>query len=811
MSFIRCIMGSKILSRRQKEQLVREYNEYVKRYSAHMSDVDAAARAAQKIIEHKKYTLEKKKENLKADVLMWQSIKDDLKKTASQIDVLREQSAIGSALYGKNTTAYAVRQKLEKVYTRHMSIESEQTKKLATFIEKLQSKYAGITQDSDSMVRVVSSMLGKEVDDPFAKEAGQAFKAAFDTLNQMYERAGGLIGKIEQYFPQRHNAVVVKKAGFDKWKSDIIARIDLNRMTDEDTGLPFTVEKMEQLLPRIYSAIVTNGLDAVADRAEAGKTTSGRIGGVALRHSHDRFFVFKDADSFLEYNEQYGFGNAGLFDAAMGHISVMSRDIAVMKELGPKPENQFARMNMLAASNGSAFPGTGETLQGMYDVVSGRNGYSGVNSPFYNAIVSVQHLVRSALLGAVPISSIPDSYMAVAAAKMNGIPAMNVVKRYLSYFNPADDKDRRMARRLSFAASAASGMSIQGARFTEETGGVGWAAWLSNFTNRASGAGFMTDNIKSVLPVETQGFLAELKHEGVSFSDLPVNMREAFDRWDITEADYENIMKAKFTEVDGSDFITPEAVARINLESGEKLGLWLTDMAQTASNEPRLLTRAISTGAAFGSGRQGTKGRAAWTSLTMLKSYAITVIINHTLPTLRRLGNNTKTDRYSRLGAFMLFTTLLGGVSAMSKDVAYGKTVPEMNGKFLARAMMTGGGFGIFSDFLFSDQSRFGNSITETLFGPMVGMTADAFKVVKGNFDRTLDPDQESKFMADLYQFGERYVPAIKLWYTRLMLERLFLDHVEKAVDPNYETRIRRQERKMKKETGQEFWWRPST
>ena len=82
-------------------------------------------------------------------------------------------------------------------------------------------------------------------------------------------------------------------------------------------------------------------------------------------------------------------------------------------------------------------------------------------------------------------------------------------------------------------------------------------------------------------------------------------------------------------------------------------------------------------------------------------------------------------------------------------------------------------------------------------------------KVFKGNFDKALDEGTETKFFADAYQMAERNIPMVKLWYTRLFLERFILDHAERAIDPNFDARMRRIENKAKTEKGQEFWWKP--
>src|SRR5690606_24165894 len=156
-------------------------------------------------------------------------------------------------------------------------------------------------------------------------------------------------------------------------------------------------------------------------------------------------------------------------------------------------------------------------------------------------------------------------------------------------------------------------------------------------------------------------------------------------------------------------------------------------------------------------------------------------------------------DRLSRLLPMLIGTTVMGGMAIQAKDVVYGRTPRDMaNGDFWKMAMLQGGGFGIFGDYLLSDTSRFNQNFQTTLMGPVAGFINDGYRVFSGNFDRALQEGEESRFMADFSQFASRYVPGVKLWYTRLLLERSLLDQASRMADPLFDTRMRRIENKMR-------------
>ncbi len=812
MSFLDCINGNKLLTPKQKKELANEYDALTKQYKSTMGDVDAAMSAAQKIVEVKSSQIAKKKLNTMKDVLAWKALNEKLDVDSAKYKKLRTSNIVSKRLYGNNDVATAVREVLENTYTRTQAIERRATNAIFEQIEKYRTKMAGLTQDAEGFKNVVKELHGKDTGNATSKSDAKAIREVFDYLHRMYENVGGVIGKIENYFPQSHNSNLVKRAGFEQWKSFISDKIDLNKMTNPDTGLPFNPRELDAMMPKIYEDIITNGLNDVALRAKEGKQTFGRGGGVAMRHSSSRFFHFKDGDSFLDYNAKFGYGDAGLFDAMMGHISTMSRDIGIMQELGTNPDAQVTRMKMKLSSNVDAPLGE-QTIQGMYDTLAGRNSYNGELPVWYQATSALQNWLRSSLLGSAPVAAMTDSFYSVFASKINGIPATKTMAFYFKQLNPLDASDRRTARRIGLMVGAANGRSLKATRFADDADNRGVTGFMASFTNRASGLGVMTDSARSSLILSTQGYLAELKHTNTSFADLPDGMKEAFQRWDINETDYNNFKQADFfvdPDTEG-DFIRPEEIAKVSVESARKLEMWMMDMSQAASNEPRLLTRAITTGAIFGQAKTGTGLRATASSLMMFKSFGISVILNHFLPTARRLADPSKgADKYGRAAALVFVSTILGAAAIQGRDFVNGKTPRDMNDwKFWQSAALQGGGFGIFGDFLFSDQSRFGNTIIETVAGPVAGTLADLMKVFKGNFDKALDEGTETKFFADAYQMAERNIPMVKLWYTRLFLERFVLDHAERAIDPNFDARMRRIENKAKTEKGQEFWWKP--
>jgi hypothetical protein len=64
-------------------------------------------------------------------------------------------------------------------------------------------------------------------------------------------------------------------------------------------------------------------------------------------------------------------------------------------------------------------------------------------------------------------------------------------------------------------------------------------------------------------------------------------------------------------------------------------------------------------------------------------------------------------------------------------------------------------------------------------------------------------------FWSEASNFLRRGVPGANLWYTRLVTDRLIMDQIQRAIDPEYNHSFRRVEEKARKDYDQRFWWGP--
>jgi hypothetical protein len=814
MSFKNCINAHAMkgfLTEAQTRDLLAEYDKLYRRYQGTMGDDAAAHMAAEHFVNVQQSIIMKKMENEKAHVVAMSRIKQELKNTATNIAAQKDGAFKGMKWLHGNPYARAVRDKLERTYERHMSLQREMLISIGDTVEKFRSKAGGFKQDVENFTDVVREAMGYGTGNDAAKAYGSAVRDMMDKLRQMYEDAGGVMGKIEGYYPVHHEPELVGRATFEEWRDFILPLLDRDRMVDLDTGLPFDDAKLNRVMRQSYENIKTNGLVDVQQRADEGLQTFGRGGEINMRRSQSRFFHFKDPEGFLEYNAKYGRGDAGLFDSLMDHISTMTRDIAIMQNMGPKPSAVMRNIELELQAQ-DILPTAIQPIKGMYDVLSGKNGYGGQLGPFYKFTMGWLNIKRAAYLGSAPISAVSDSFFVSLAAKMNGVPAMKTMGQYLKLLNPLDSTDRDVARTLFYVASAAQGSGLQGARFADDAGRGGIPAWLAGVTNRLSGLAAMTDAGRQA-PMMIQGaMMARYAVAKTPWESLEPNIKTAANRYGITANDWDIIMRAEPTthiDMEGAAWLMPENVIALGgqaaLEAGRKYGDWMTALGNTAVNEPRLLTRTITTGAFMGDARQGSLLRLMAANAFFAKSFPVTVVLNHLLPSLRAASNG----RGSHLAAVAMGSILMGAMVIQLRQIITGKE-PRQDmdtGKFWLAAVLQGGGLGLFGDFLLQDYNRFGQSFGGTLAGPVVGTAqsllkaGDLYGLAEGEWDA-------QEFAAETFGIASREIPGVNIWYSRLVVERMLLDQVEKMLDPKYDTRMLRLEKKMQKDFGQKYWWR---
>jgi hypothetical protein len=168
------------------------------------------------------------------------------------------------------------------------------------------------------------------------------------------------------------------------------------------------------------------------------------------------------------------------------------------------------------------------------------------------------------------------------------------------------------------------------------------------------------------------------------------------------------------------------------------------------------------------------------------------------------LGDYLKNGKGDMLGmANLIVWMTLFGYGAMSvKDMLKGRTPRDpLSPSTWMAAMLQGGAFGIYGDFLFGEmKNRFGGGLLSTLAGPTFG----TFNDIGDLYGRLRDGDDGA---AQAFRLLISNTPFMNLFYTRMALDYLILYRVQEWLNPGY---LRRMERRIEKENDQTFLIKPS-
>lgn len=632
---------------------------------------------------------------------------------------------------------------------------------------------------------IVRALNGEAVANGSAKEMADALHGALDYMRQRFNMAGGHIPKMEGYdLPHRWSAEQLRAVPFDQWLGDILPALDRQRMIDRDTGLPFADEKLRTALQGVYDTIRTEGWSS---------RKAGAIGAssIANRHADERFLHFRTADDWLRINDKYG--EAGAFDTVMGHIDVMSREIAAMEILGPNPEATVrflgdtiikeAQTKGDGAAINSAKAAAAQTRL-LWDEYAGRNA-APVNERLARNFGTVRAVQTSAKLGSAILSAVGDFAMTAMTRRFNGMPVTSMLGDYLRLMRPGSKDDMMLALHMGAAADEWADMAASMNRLTGEELTGEFAQRLANGTLRLSGLSRHTMALRATHARLVSGMITREADKG--FSKLDPDFRAMLDRYGIGAGEWDVVRKTPLKQERGAGWILPDQI------SDQRVGDKVLEMIQSETDfaVPTVDLRTRTTVNSIGQ-------RGTWTgeiarSAFLFKSFGLTVINLHGRRMLDMDGWSAA--RYA--AGLTVATTMAGALAVQMKELQKGRDpAPMQSPAFWGKAMLQGGGWGIFGDFIGSSESRFGGGLASTLAGPGVQTASNVADLTVGNSMKLMRGD-DTDFWPDTLRIMRQEVPVLSsLWYAKPIYDRLILNHLDRMIDPDHDANVARLVRK---------------
>ncbi len=666
-----------------------------------------------------------------------------------------------------------------------------------------------------------------------ARQIAESVRRIQKRLLDRKNRNGANIGELENYVVrQSHDSILIRAAGKQQWIDEVKQLI--NRERTFESKPPRMSE--DEFLGNIYDNLATGnhqktdalyGDDGIIDQLSEFKGPRN----LAKRLSSERIIHFRDGKTAYEYAQKYS--RMSFSESVLNSITHDAQSIGLMEVFGTNPQRMFqivlADLQQQAKPDAKAFSKISvrrlKTQFAELDGTTRARGAGqpvwGLNTDFAGIAAGARMIQNMAKLGFATISSISD--LGTKAAFINSNTERGIFGSYavalkdtFRLFNSKEQQE------LAFLLNVGveNMLGDVHARFGANDSGPGKIAKAHQMFFRLNGMAWWNNAQKTGIARMLSADLANYSRKG--FDKVPSETQRLLRLYGIGETEWGLLRTLDNKAVDGRRYVIPNQMDELandvidpiirdrrntlNItdamrqdfkdELRTKFAAYLTDSADTAIPTPGARERAL-----MNQGLpRGTVGGEAIRLVMQLKGFPITYV-------MKGMDRQLASGGVVGLAKMMVGTTMLGYLANATKDVLKGRSPQDvfdddytLNTETLTRAFVQGGGAGIYGDFIFGEFNRFGQSPLETLAGPTLGTANDLLKI----FAKFRDGDDAT---ADTVRLALRNTPFINLFYTKLALDYLFVYELQEFANPGY---LQRMERRMQRETGQEFYFPPS-
>ena len=685
------------------------------------------------------------------------------------------------------------------------------------FLGEYDTKALGAFRNKAGLDDVLSELYGKKTGSRSAAGYQSAITEMYKLVTKI-ARANGvnMVDDIRYHAPQMHSAGKMGRAGQKVWVDHHLTEgvLDWDHMKHFNGGKVIPVEERGRVLNEVFDTITLDGLNKATFDYRANTS-------VAARLTQKRFLRYKTPEAWTKANEDFGDGS--LADHLIEYMSAASRDLAQLHVLGPNPSVMKAtldngadvRMNELIqgldhkqkAKKLQKLSRQKGTADDIYGLVTGR--LSKYDAGMVgDTLATIRTLIPGAFLGKAILSAVPGDIATMKhAAMFSGHTTMQPVKRYLQMMNPASKKHREFAKRSGVIQELVMANLTSAERFGGDPMGAKWARHLTEGAMRASGLSHHTQLARWATSMEL--FADYAANSKVAFKDLP--FRERFERFGITEADWDIFRATDMAEFDGATFLRPrDLMKRTDIKFSEAD----TIFNKFAAYEHTFLELAVPTAsiegkaALVGNTRQGTLAGELARSAAMFKNFPITIMMKHWREGMQQASTAGKVKYFM---TFIAGLTAMGALSEQMHSLSRGEDLQNMNPfenpKFYAKSLARGGGLSLFADFITADVNRYGDGFFENLVGPVASTLDEVTQATYGQVQKLMR-GEDTDFGHHVAKLVRNYTPGSHTWYLDLVINSLFGEFVLEELDPDFQSKASRKINKMFDE-GREYYWEP--
>lgn len=670
---------------------------------------------------------------------------------------------------------------------------------------------------------IVDELFGNNTGNAAAKEIANAYKNLQTIMVRDFREVGGAIDWREDFvLPQKQNPVKLGRAKQAQWVADHMEWLDWDRMRFPD-GDPIRPEQREEVLGEVFKTLNTDGATKIEPGIARGQGAS--IGNAVDNH---RFLVYKDAPSWKAMHEKYGDGT--VYDVVQRHIDNMARRVSMVDQFGRNPDLMVKAM--IAQGERKA----GEVASGAKDEAAARarEDFSGgvqrfrqmaadqmgrspgdANSVMAASVHATSNIITGTLLGSSLAINMAGDFLTtnIATRIANKMPIIGeYIATYLKGMAPGGYRNAQMmAARAGHIMDEVIGATYNIERWSGvATYGPEWSRRAGDVMLRLGGLNRHTNTLRWAHQAEMMGMLHD--YRATDFQNIP--FRQMMERYGITADDWNVVreLTPTATPKPNVEYLQPIDILKIAHADKQKL---FDKFSAMIDAESRYLTPDSSLEA-----RTYLRGGTAPTSLpgalmysfSMFKNFPISFAMN-----MGRLGISLPTygSRIAFTSALIVGTIAAGAVATQLNEVARGrKPMPMNTTAFALKALLNGGGLGIWGNYLIQGISEDHTNVYASLAGPLASFVNDTALMALGDsYSFMKAMDQAERFDGKLGQrvatWLKSYTPGSRLWYARLVLEREIFDRLDEWLDPRAAQKRQQKISRQKRNFGNDYFSAP--
>lgn len=681
----------------------------------------------------------------------------------------------------------------------------------------------GVFTDKELVGNIVRERFGDNTGDPVAKKISDKMGEVFEGMRERFNRSGGDIGKLDDWgLPQTHDLAKIVKAGKEAWVKKAEQLINTEKYVNDD-GSYYSQQQIRELLEYSYDTLSLKG----TNKNEIGRQSFGGNSKITSRHSESRVLHFKDADAWLEY--QADFGGMPFVDLVEAHINGLSKDIALVENLGSNPKNAM-RILMDAADTKDRGKGlisskenkTLNRAQTMFDE------FMGANTPESEVLANLGLAYRSmnvaSMLGGTTLSSITDQAMIKKTASIHGIAYRKTFGELIGQLNPKNKEDRELAHSLGLATEEMLG-SI--ARWSDDglTSVSGKSQKLARVSSAVASQVMRVSGLNALTAASKVGFTKMLMEKygrlsrSKAWSELDELDRELMQKTGLSERAWE-VMRLADPVVDrkGNQLMSARSIyeipdekllafgdpQRVRDEVASSFQAHLLDEQGMAVVEAGLRERTFMSAGQ----KKGTVSGEIVKSMMQFKSFPAAFLMRHGS---RAMSQPTKMSKAGYGISIFAMTTLLGALVVQLKELANGNDPqtmwdsddPQKTVNFLTRSAVQGGGLSILGDILVAGTDTSGRGTSDFMVGPFGSDAKAVLGLTVGNFTQYYE-GKDTNAANEAFKLFKNKIPAQNLWYTKAATNRMIFDEMQDIIAPGYREKLLRKAEREHDRT--RFW-----